>query len=137
MNVSSNRLIRWLLIFAGTVSVGLGILGIFLPILPTTPFLLLATACYSRSSVKFYNWLINNKWFGNYLKNYREGKGVPIRVKVWAILFLWTTISYSAFFMIENFIISSGLILIAAIATYHISKIRTFKNEDSQKIEIL
>ncbi len=115
---------------------GLGILGIFLPILPTTPFLLLATACYSRSSVKFYNWLLNNRWFGNYLKNYRAGKGVPIRIKVWAILVLWLTISYSALFMIENFIISTGLFLIAVIATYHIIKIRTFKQEEDPEIKI-
>jgi uncharacterized membrane protein YbaN (DUF454 family) len=121
---------------AGTLSVGLGILGIFLPILPTTPFLLLATACYSRSSVKFYNWLLNNRWFGNYLKNYRAGKGVPIRIKVWAILVLWLTISYSALFMIENFIISTGLFLIAVIATYHIIKIRTFKQEEDPEIKI-
>ena len=84
----TNKYLRWLLIAAGTVSILLGILGIILPLLPTTPFLLLAAASYARSSVKFYNWLINNRFFGSYIKNYREGKGIPLRVKVSAISFL-------------------------------------------------
>jgi hypothetical protein len=60
---TSNQLLKWMLITAGTIFVGLGILGIFLPILPTTPFLLLAAACYARSSKRFYEWLINNRPF--------------------------------------------------------------------------
>ena len=82
-----NKYLRWLLISAGTVSVLLGILGIILPLLPTTPFLLLAAASYAKSSEKFYNWLINNRFFGNYIRNYREGKGIPLRVKISAISF--------------------------------------------------
>ena len=62
--------IRILLIIAGTFFVGIGIVGIFVPVLPTTPFLLLAAACYERSSQRFYSWLLNNKWFGNYIRNY-------------------------------------------------------------------
>ena len=93
-----NRLIRVVLIITGTFFVGLGILGIFLPLLPTTPFLLLAAACYARSSKRFYNWLLNNKWFGNYIKNYRDGKGVPLKVMVLSISLLWITIIFSAVF---------------------------------------
>ena len=70
------------MITTGTFFVGLGIIGIFLPLLPTTPFLLLAAACYARSSKRFYNWLLNNKWFGNYIKNYRERKGIPLQIKI-------------------------------------------------------
>jgi len=73
------RFVRVALIVVGTISTALGILGIFVPILPTTPFLLLAAACYSRSSQRFYDWLLNNKYFGNYIRNYLEKKGIPLR----------------------------------------------------------
>jgi uncharacterized membrane protein YbaN (DUF454 family) len=67
-NKMTNSLSRWVLIITGTLFVGIGTIGIFLPLLPTTPFLLLAAACYARSSHKFYNWLLNNKYFGDYIK---------------------------------------------------------------------
>ena len=73
-----NRLFRGILIISGSFFFELGIIGIVIPLLPTTPFLLLAAACYSRSSKKFYNWLLNNKWFGPYITNYLDGKGIPL-----------------------------------------------------------
>ena len=108
---------------------GLGILGIFLPLLPTTPFLLIAAACYIRSSEKFYNWLINNKWLGNYIKNYIEGKGVPLKVKVLSISLLWITIGYSIVFVVHIFPIRVILILIAIGVTIHILSIRSLKQK--------
>ena len=120
----TNKYLRWLLIAAGTVSILLGILGIILPLLPTTPFLLLAAASYARSSVKFYNWLINNRFFGSYIKNYREGKGIPLRVKVSAISFLWITILVTAIFFIPVIAVKILLIIIAAAVTVHIVKIQ-------------
>jgi hypothetical protein len=115
------------LIIAGSFFVGLGIVGIFLPVLPTTPFLLLAAACYARSSERFYNWLLYNKWFGNYIRNYREGKGVPLKVKVLAISFLWITIGSSVIFVIQVLLFRIILILIAIGITIHILSIRTLK----------
>jgi len=121
------NLSRGVLIVAGTLFVGLGILGIFLPLLPTTPFLLLAAACYARSSERFYNWLLNNRWFGLYIKNYLEGKGVPLRVKVLSICFLWITIGYSVVFVVDTFLVRIILVLIAVGVTIHILSTRTFK----------
>jgi uncharacterized membrane protein YbaN (DUF454 family) len=126
-DIVQNILIRKLLIVAGTFFVVIGIIGIFLPILPTTPFLLLAAWCYARSSEKFYNWLINNKWFGTYIKNYREGRGVPIKVKVLSISFLWLTIIFSVVFIVSNFYIRIILIGIAIGVTIHVLTIRTLK----------
>ena len=126
---TSNRFIRWVLIAAGTIFVGLGTLGIFLPILPTTPFLLLAAACYARSSKRFYNRLINNKWFGAYIKNYREGKGIPLKVKVYTISLLWITILFSAFFFISIFWVRVVLILIAVGVTVHVLIIKTYRQK--------
>ena len=127
----SNKFFRYLLIIAGTIFLGLGIIGIFLPILPTTPFLLLATACYTRSSKRFYDWLLHNKWFGSYIKNYREGEGVPLKVKVYTISLLWITILFSAFFIISIFWMRVVLILIAAAVTVHILTIKTYKQKRS------
>ncbi|NQT81123.1 MAG: YbaN family protein [Candidatus Aminicenantes bacterium] len=115
------------LILAGNFFVALGILGIFLPLLPTTPFLLLAAACYIRSSERFYNWLMNNKWLGNYIKNYREKKGIPLKVKVLSLSFLWLTIGYSVFFVVNIFLLRVILILIAIGVTIHVLSIRTLK----------
>ena len=121
------KLRRWGLIIAGTFFVGLGIIGIFLPLLPTTPFLLLAAACYARSSKRFYNRLLNNKWFGNYIKNYRERKGVPLKAKVLSISFLWIVIGYSAIFVVNAFAARVILLLIAFGVTIHILYIKTLK----------
>jgi len=116
-----------LLIIAGTLLVGLGILGIFVPILPTTPFLLLAAACYARSSQKFYDWLLNNRWFGSYIRNYREGKGIPLKIKVWTLALLWITIVCSAVFAVQWFPVKIVLILIAIGVSIHVLSIRTSK----------
>ena len=123
----TGNLRRGVWIIAGTFFVGLGIVGVFLPLLPTTPFLLLAAACYARSSERFYNWLLNNRWFGNYIKNYLEGKGAPLRVKVLCISFLWITIGYSVVFVVHIFLVRIILILIAIGVTIHILSIRTLK----------
>ena len=128
-DIISNKFFIYLLIFAGTIFLGLGIIGIFLPILPTTPFLLLAAACYARSSKRFYDWLMNNKWFGTYIKNYREGRGVPLKVKVFTISLLWITILASVFFVISNFWIEIILIIIAIGVTIHILTIGTYKKK--------
>lgn len=128
-NKKQNKIVKWILIASGTILLGLGIIGIFLPILPTTPFLLLAAACYARSSEKFYNWLIKNKLFGSYIKNYREGKGIPLKVKILAITFLWITISLSVLLFIDVFWIRILLILMAVGVTIHILTIKTKKFE--------
>lgn len=119
-----------MLITAGTICVGLGALGIFLPLLPTTPFLLLAAACYIRSSEKFYRWLIANRWFGSYIRNYREGRGVPRSTKVIAIGLLWITIGYSALFVVGSLFFRAILILIAVGVTTHLVLLKTYRRQD-------
>jgi len=132
MGISHNRKaprgwVRVLLITAGTLFVGLGIIGIFVPILPTTPFLLLAAACYARSSQRFYDWLLNNRWFGRYLKNYLQGRGIPLRVKVITIVLLWVTIGFSIVFAVELFAVKVALSLIAIGVSIHILSRRTLR----------
>jgi uncharacterized membrane protein YbaN (DUF454 family) len=118
---------RILFIVAGTICLGLGALGIILPLLPTTPFLLLTAACYMRGSDRMYQWLLNNKWFGKYIRNYREGKGIPLRGKISAIVLLWTTISFTAIFIISIDVIRVTLFLIAAIVSIYLIRLPTLE----------
>jgi uncharacterized membrane protein YbaN (DUF454 family) len=118
---------RILLIIAGTLFLGLGILGILLPLLPTTPFLLLAAACYVRSSQRLYDWLLNNNWFGEYFRNYLQGKGVPLKIKLLTITLLWITIGFSVAFVVESFPVRIILILIAVGVSLHALSVQTLK----------
>lgn len=128
IKISRNRLLRWILVITGTLLVGLGILGIFLPILPTTIFFLLAAACYARSSERFYVWLLHNRYFGRYIRNYKRGDGMTVTSKIISILFLWVTILFSAFYGVEVLYVRVLLILIAVGVTIHLLWIKTAKN---------
>jgi uncharacterized protein len=125
-----SNFIKAILISIGSLSVALGVIGIFLPILPTTPFFLLGAACYVRGSEKLYNWLITNRLIGNYIKNYREGKGIPVKTKAYAITLLWISISYSTIFLISRSLIRCILIIIAASVTWHILSIKPIKEPE-------
>ncbi|MBN2175323.1 MAG: YbaN family protein [Bacteroidales bacterium] len=125
---------KWFLITLGTISVGLGFLGIFVPLLPTTAFLLLAAWCYARSSRRFYNWLLNNRIFGKYITSYLEGKGVPVQTKIWSVGLLWITILSSIIIFVENIYIEVLLILIAIGVSVHIIKLPNYKASHKDKI---
>jgi uncharacterized membrane protein YbaN (DUF454 family) len=126
--LKKHRAIRALLIVAGSISLGLGTIGIFIPVLPTTPFLLISAACYMRSSERLLNWLLNNRWFGKYIKNYQEGRGIPKTTKIIALSFLWITILYSTFFVLNEILIAQVvLILIAVGVSIHLIRTPTFK----------
>ena len=122
-----NDILNKILVGSGSFFLLIGIIGIFVPILPTTPFLLLAAACYARGSKKCYNWLINNKWFGDYIKNYQEGRGIPLTVKLLTISLLWITIVFSIIVIVTNYLIQIILIIIAIAITIHIFTIKTMK----------
>ena len=123
-----NRVIRALLLVAGTISLALGAIGIFLPILPTTPFLLLSAACYMRSSERMHKWLLGNRWFGEYIRNYQEGRGIPLKTKIVAMAFLWAAIIYSAFFALDEILIAQvALLLIALGVSVHLIRLPTLK----------
>jgi uncharacterized membrane protein YbaN (DUF454 family) len=121
------RALRPLLIAAGTAFVGLGILGLFLPVLPTTPFLLLAAACYARSSERFYRWLLTNRWFGRYIRNYREGRGIPLRHKVLTLLLLWAALGYSAWSAVPVVWAKGVLLGVGVGVTLHILRVKTYR----------
>ncbi len=94
-----NPLWRYLLLAGGFVSLALGILGVFLPLLPTTPFILLAAACFSRSSDRFYRWITSHPRYGQMVANYLAGEGLPKKTKVLAISLLWASILFGCFWV--------------------------------------
>ena len=112
---------------------GLGIIGAFVPILPTTPFLLLAAACYMRSSERFYRWLVNNRIFGAYVRNYIEGRGIPAGTKVFTILLLWTTMGLSIALAVQDTVVRIILLCAAIGVTVHVLLIRKRNVGDARR----
>jgi len=118
-------MIKILYIAAGCISLALGILGIFLPVLPTTPFLLLASFCFYRSSNKLYNCLINHKYLGKYISDFLVDKSLPLRIKIISISFLWISISASAIFWVDVLWLRILLFAIAIGVSAHILSYKT------------
>ena len=118
---------KYLFAFLGTVSLVLGIMGICLPVLPTTPFLLLSAAMYMRSSQRLYDWLMSHKHLGAYIRNFREHKALPLRVKTVSVTMVWLTLLYCAIFVAEEWWMRVMFIAIAIGVTIHILSYRTLK----------
>ncbi|MGB5287157.1 MAG: YbaN family protein, partial [Ignavibacteriaceae bacterium] len=107
--------------------VAVGVIGIFLPILPTTIFLILASACFIKSSPQANEWLRNHKILGMYIRNYQDKSGLTIQAKVLNIAFLWIMILSSAYFFTEEFYIRLLLLAIAIGVTIHLLMVNTKK----------
>jgi uncharacterized protein len=127
--VRKEKIVRISLFIAGTFSLALGAIGVFLPILPTTPFLLLSAACYMRSSERMHKWLLGNRWFGEYIRNYQEGRGILLKTKILAISILWAGIIYSAFVVLDEILMAQvALLIIAFGVSVHLLRLPTLKN---------
>jgi uncharacterized membrane protein YbaN (DUF454 family) len=110
-------MIKTVFLIFGTLSLFLGVLGIFIPGLPTTPFLLLSAGLYFRGSQKAYNLLIQNRYIGSYIMKYRKEKGVSLTVKLYAIILMWCMIIMSTVFFIQNKIIDNTIYSVGVIGT--------------------
>jgi len=91
--VEEKKLINHLIFLGGFISLILGVIGIVIPILPTTPFLLHASAAFAKTSKRFHRWLLNNRVLGTYIRYYKEGKGMPLKIKLITLVLLWITIA--------------------------------------------
>ena len=118
---------KYLLIILGSLSLALGIIGIILPVLPTTPFLLLAAALYIRSSEKLYLWLINQKYLGTYIRNFREYKAIPLRAKIISISLIWLTLIYCTLTVSHLWWVKAAFITLAVAISWHILSYKTLK----------
>jgi uncharacterized membrane protein YbaN (DUF454 family) len=118
---------KYLYILLGSVALGLGVVGAFLPLLPTTPFLLLAAALYFRGSPRLYEWLLSHKHLGPYIRNFRENKAIPFRVKVVSVAMVWITLLYCAFCVAQGMLLSLFFLLLALAITIHILHYKTLR----------
>ena len=123
---------RILLLVVGTMSVIAGLIGILLPLVPTTPFLLLAAWCFARSSPRFYRLLLGNRWLGPYIRNYREGRGLTMAAKVSTLVVLWLAIASTVWFIAPMPWARVVLIAIATGVTIYLLRLPTTTAEASQ-----
>ncbi|MHB0968255.1 MAG: YbaN family protein [Thermoanaerobaculia bacterium] len=120
---------RALLIATGVVAMVFAILGIVLPLLPATPFLLIASACFVRSSDTLYQRLMGNRVFGTYIRNFREGRGIPLRAKIVTLMILWASLAISII-RVELLVLELALIGSGFIASFFIVRMRTAPARD-------
>lgn len=117
-----------LLAFFGVVSLALGVAGIFLPLLPTTPFLLLAAWLFVRSSPRLYDWLMSHPRLGEYIRNFREERAIPLRVKIVSVSLIWLTIGFCIVSVVaEWWWAQVALALLAVAISWHILSYDTLK----------
>jgi len=119
-----SKITQLILVAIGALSVVLGILGIFIPLLPTTPFLLLAAICFSKSSKKLHDWLFQNRWFGEYLNDYYANRGIKRSVKIRMIIFVWISVGITIWFT-PTIWLKLALCTIPAGVMVHLLRIKT------------
>lgn len=127
LHLARFRATQFLYVVAGTVALGLGLIGIVLPLLPTTPLLLLAAFCYARGSERFYLWLMTNRYIGGYIRAWRENRGIPLRVKVYVIALLWVVMGLTIVFVIPLAAVRVLLALIGIGVTIYLVQLPTLK----------
>jgi uncharacterized membrane protein YbaN (DUF454 family) len=112
-------------IIVGTIALVIGAIGLFLPVVPTTPLVLLAAACYYRGSDRLHTWILSSRWFGETIKNYQEGRGITRNTKVRAISMMWVMIFFSAWFFVDNLHVRIAIICVAIGVTVYLIQLPT------------
>lgn len=130
-NHVKSDVLRWILICCGWISIVAGVVGIFLPLLPTVPFLLLAAACFARSSERFHGWLVEHDHLGPLVRGYLAGGGIPLRVKRMAIAMVWISFPASAFLLVPVVWIQIVLLTLAAGITLYLLRLPTTPPEEN------
>ncbi len=123
--MSTSKVKRVIYLIIGTVALVLGALGLFLPVLPTTPFVILAAACYLRSSKRMHAWILKSRLFGETIENFQEGRGLKRDTKIRALVLMWATISISAFFFVDKLIFRGAMFIVAAGVTVYLLRLPT------------
>jgi len=124
---SISLLLKYFYLISGFILIAIGVIGIFLPLLPTTIFLILASIWFIKSTPKANEWLRNHKVLGGYIDNYQNKTGLTRNVEIANIVTLWTSISLSAFLLTDELYIRIILFIIAIGVTIHLVMIKTKK----------
>ncbi len=124
----TTKMKKALYIILGTIALVIGFIGLFLPIIPTTPLVILAAACYYRSSDRLHNWILRSKWFGETIKNYQAGRGLTKNTKIRAIVLMWAMIMISVVFFVENFLIRLLMLGIAIAVSLYLLRLPTYND---------
>jgi uncharacterized protein len=122
-----------LFVFAGLISLSLGIIGIFVPGLPTTPFLLLTAFLFMQSSPKLHKMLINNKFLGKYINNYSRRKGMTKKQKMYSLALMWSMISLSVIVFVDSVIIDFIIIALGVTGTFVMGFVVPLGNDEKDK----
>ena len=122
-------MVRLLFVVLGSIFLALGFIGVIVPGLPTTPFLLLSAACYVRSSKRLHYWLLNHKIFGKFIRDFKEKRSVPIKSKIISLLIMWSMISLSVFVFIDSLYIKGGIVVLGIAGTAVILLIGTRRKD--------
>lgn len=130
-NKPTSPFAKILFVILGLLSLGLGIIGIVVPVLPTTPLLLLSAYFFLRSSQRLYRWLLTHKIFGSYIRNYIYHKAIEKEVKIFTLLLLWATIMLSIYLVREKIWLQVFLVIVAIAVSIHVLKLRTMPKEQS------
>ncbi len=123
--MSTKGVKRVIYLVIGTLALFLGALGIFLPVLPTTPFVILAATCYLRSSKRMHAWILQSRLFGETIENFQAGRGLKRDTKIRALVLMWATISISAFFFVDQLIFRGAMFIVAAGVTVYLLRLPT------------
>lgn len=135
LELHRNRVVRHAYFAGGVVSLALGLIGVFLPVLPTTPFILLAAACFVRSSARFYNWLLNHRLFGSSIRNWRRTGAIPLKAKILAITLIALTIGSSIAFVIPLWPVKLLLAVIGVSVSVYLATRPTLTREAAAQLE--
>ncbi|HEY8608841.1 MAG TPA: YbaN family protein [Noviherbaspirillum sp.] len=125
---------KFLLNLVGCVAVVLAVIGIFLPLVPTTPFLLLASACFLRGSERMHRWLLQNRLFGEYLHNIESRRGMPMRAKLITLGLMWPSLAWSMYLVGEMAVVVA-LAAVGAGVSIYILRMKTLRDEGTNDAE--
>lgn len=129
-----NKVFRALLAFAGIIATGLGFLGIFVPLVPTTPFLLVAAFCFARSSDRLYQRLLDNRWFGRYIRDYRAGR-IRRRERIITLIIMWLVIGAAAMLFVSTWWARLLLMVVPVCVTLFLSRLRTYDPVETSDVD--
>ena len=121
--------LRIVLLVGGTLALGVGIIGLVLPVLPTTPFLLIAAGCYIRSSPRLYHWLIHHPRLGPSVRRYIAQKAIPLQVKLISLAIAWAVLGGSALFLVQAWWLKGLLIAVALAKTAFMLRVATLDQD--------